>query len=61
MDFIVLPAQTLSDSNASPFVLGEETEHAVILRAEVFLGNHLEELLRQDNMSVFIFIVSISV
>lgn len=61
MDFIVLPTQALCNSDPSPFVLGKQTKHAVILGAEVFFGNHLEQLLREDDMPILVFVVGVSV
>lgn len=50
MDFVVLPAEALCDSNTSPLGFAKNTQHATIIRLKVAFWDQLQERLRQDNM-----------
>jgi len=49
MNLVVLPSQTLSDSQASPLILLQYLEGAS-LGVEVILGDHLEHAFRKHHM-----------
>jgi hypothetical protein len=61
MNFVVFPTQALCDPDSSPFLLCEKTKNSRVIRAEVVFGNHLQKLFGKNNMTVFIFVVRITI
>ena len=59
MDFIVLPTETLRDSDAPPLLLGQQSQSSGIVGAEEVLRYHLEERFREDDMPVLVMIVRV--
>ena len=61
VDFVVLPAQALSNADPPPLSLCQETKNTCIIWIEIGLGNHFEEGLWEDDVPVFELIVSIAI
>ena len=60
MNFIVLPSQALCDTNTSPLLLSEQSQCASVIRVEEILRNHLEEWLREDDVTILVFVVRVA-
>jgi hypothetical protein len=61
VDFVMLPAQALSDADPPPLCLRQETENARIIWIEIGLGNHFEQRLWEDDVPVFELVVGIAI
>lgn len=59
MHFVVLPAETLRDSDASPLFLPEQLQCA-FRGIKVVAGNGLEHSLGQLDVAVLVFVVTVS-
>jgi len=57
VNFVMLPSKTLGDPDASPFRLCEQPKDTRVIRVEIFLWHHLQELLGQNYVTVFIFVI----
>ncbi len=58
---IVFPSQALRYPYAPPFLFGQQAQRASIFWAEILFRNHLEKWLGQNDMSIFVHIVRISI
>ena len=59
MNFIMLPPQTLRDSDAPPLRLSQNPQSARVIGTEERLWYEFEQRLRQDDMAIFEFIIGI--
>jgi len=60
MNLVVLPSQTLSDSQASPLILLQYLEGAS-LGVEVILGDHLEHAFWKHHVPILVVVIGITV
>lgn len=61
MDFVVYPSKALCDPNTSPLGLCQQPKCPRVICIEILFGNELEEGLRKNDMTIFIFVVRIAV
>lgn len=59
MDFIMLPTQTLCNSDCPPFLLTEEAQSSGLVVIEVSFWYHFQQWLGENNVSVFILIIAV--
>lgn len=61
MNLIVLPPQTLRDPNSSPFLFGQDTKHARVVRIKKRFRYEFEERFGENDMTIFEFIICVLV